>query len=663
MKASKPNNIIAIVALAFLGFYLMGVLDPNNWWGTHFIAFLPTPWKYGLLALSTIFVGLSFSSFGEKLGNMFDFFSKLPAIVAIPAIGLFMAVMFYFFPIFHDYYGDAFEYEGLLNSQIASISEFSLNPLFSLDLSPHMGRVSMASLVNVLSYVFKLNYHEVFVWMDIVCGSLFVLLWLRFIYQKIKSNTWKIILGMAGLSAPFMQIFFGHVEMYAPSILLLEIWVMLLISFIEKKQQWKLYVLFPLMIIGIKLHPTFLLLLPVWLMIFIAHIRPSAQLSKKLFTWKGLATFILAPVFAMGLILYFFILGDHKDPRTLQGAQDFERLFLPLVSPEPPLDRYNMQSFNHIFDFFNIILHWSPIALIVLTTILIGFRKKVNWEKPEILVLSLLLILYTLFLFAVNPLLSMQIDWDLFMIPAPLLLIFVALLVKEMEEEITIAHKIIPIALGIATLTIPFFAVNAMANPYSQRLESLSIRIFKTYNIWADKYLEYAVKLTSSGEEYITRKQAVIDELKPYAIIGNDLHYAQMIAFNGLFYLHSGNAENTEKARACFQEAYYYYPSLKSNILNLLQANFKVGKFQEAYMNATELVNLKYPDTRKSRRMAIHCALEAQLYEEASHHSEIYLEIFPQDSVIAKINRGLESGENLPDLKNLFAQSKKEIRN
>lgn len=537
-----------------------------------------------------------------------------------------------------------------------SLENVPLEPFYSLDISPRMGRQFMATLIDVLSYLFQVNYYQVFIGLDIFCGCMFILLGLIFIHRNIKNLHWKLVLGIIGLTAPFLQVFFGHIEMYAVSLLLLEVWVMLLIYSIETRRKWVLYLLIPLLLIGIKVHPTFMLLIPAWLMVFLAQNKVTAKFSEKLFTLKGVGIYILTPVFLLGFILYFFILGDHNDPRALTGVQDFERLFLPIITPEAPLDRYNLQSFNHIFDFANVLLLWSPAALVLLLFILIGHRKKVNWQKPSILLLLLTLVIYTAFLFAVNPLLSMPIDWDLFVIPAPLLLILIALLVREIETKNVSAAKALPIAVAFALLSTSFFAVNTLKEPYSRRLESLSIRIFKTYHIWADKYLKYAINDASSRIEGVERNEAVIAQLKPYAVAGNDLSYAQMLYDNGNRYLNFGDIANANKN---FAEANYYYPQHELVLLNLLQTNFQVGKFQDAYINATQLVELKHPSEEKSIRMAIHCTLAAEKYEEALSYSEKYLELAPNDSTIIEVKDRLSNGENIDEIINLFASPKK----
>ncbi len=653
MKLLQSKYLFSIVGLIFFSFYLIGTFNPDNWWGTHFLAFFPTPFKYSLLTFGAFLVLSSFSNVWEKYLKKIVGTKKLSAFIIIPLITILMGFAFYLFPIFEDHYGDSFEYDGMLGVVISSISDVSLNPLFSFDINPSAGRLNMSALVNLISYTFQINYYQVFVAIGILCGSLFAFFWLLFVHRNIQNTLWKTILAIAGLTAPALQIFFGHVEMYAPTFLILEAWMILLITAIETRRKWILYLLIPLTFIGLKIHQTVLLLIPIWLIVFLAQTKATSKFTEKIFSLKGITVYILAPIFALGLILYFFILGEYNDPRTLEGAHDFERIFLPIVSPAPPLDRYNLQSFNHIFDFFNAILLWSPVALIVIIGIVIGHKNKVNWEKPSILMVILALVLYTGFFFAVNPLLSMPIDWDLFVIPTPLLLILAALVVREVEDKKVPAFRLFPIAIAMALLSSSFFITNAFRYPYSQRLESLSIRIFKTYHIWADRYLRHAVNLDSSPLNSIKRNEAVIAQLRPYALVGKDLHYAQMLYDNALRHININKDIRT--ANNYLLEASQYFPGHKSITLYLMQTNFQLGKFKNAYENALQLSELKHLSEEKSLEMLIHCALAAELYDQAEAHSSSYLELAADDSTIVEVHQRLVNKDNVEQLVNLFS--------
>ena len=169
---------------------------------------------------------------------------------------------------------------------------------------------------------------------------------------------------------------------------------------------------------------------------------------------------IYIPICFVGAFLYFFVFQDYKDPRLLQDFRDIDRLFLPLLSPAPPLDRYNLFSINHIFDYFNIMMLWSPPALFLLVIIGLFYRKQINWKTPQIVITGLTFLLFTTFLFMINPLFSMPMDWDLFSLPAPILLIFVLALLKDVQPT-NLAGKILPGCLALAILSLPTFIVNA----------------------------------------------------------------------------------------------------------------------------------------------------------------------------------------------------------
>ena len=171
-------------------------------------------------------------------------------------------------------------------------------------------------------------------------------------------------------------------------------------------------------------------------------------------------------------MLYFFILKDHVDTRDLNTqVMAFDRLFLPLFSPEPPLDRYNLLSFNHIFDFLSEVLIWSPIALFILLSIILLARKSIDWNTLPVLTSGVTLLLFGGLFFVINPLLSMQLDWDMMAIPAPAFLVFVAVLAKQAERSFD-ARKLLLTCMAIAILSIPVFAVHAKPIPLSLRLEA-----------------------------------------------------------------------------------------------------------------------------------------------------------------------------------------------
>jgi hypothetical protein len=91
-----------------------------------------------------------------------------------------------------------------------------------------------------------------------------------------------------------------------------------------------------------------------------------------------------------------------------------------------------------------------------------------------------------------------------------------------------------------------------------------------------------------------------------------------------------------------------------------MEANFALKRFQKAHLYSKALIALKYPSEEHAVLSSIHCALEAQLYQEALEHSQFYLQKWPANELVQSITERLKSGKDLEQLK-LFFKTTKEI--
>ncbi len=651
----SENNGVLTVSILFFGFYCIGILYPDDLWGTHYIAFLPPLWKILLLLVSG-----SMLLFSIKITNRISapiweikphrFFHNL----AIILIGILMGFVFYKFPIVQDNYGNAFALQPFLEERVKEIPADFVENLFSLNLNPESGRTIVRQLVAFISYTVEITVEESFKWLDIVCGSVFIILWLFCVRIYLRENfLWQIIMSLAGLTAPLLLIFFGHIETYAPVFLILLTWFIGLLILLKTNRALLLWMLFLLLLLSIRLHPLMYLLIPAWILAFLHHFFHESSFIQHLFTPKGILLWVYLPVCLAGCILYFFIFEDYKDPRLLQNFNDIDRLFLPLLSPAPPLDRYNLLSANHIFDFFNIMLLWSPPSLFLAVILGLFYRRQISWKKPEVIIIGTTLLLFMTFLFMINPLFSMPMDWDLFSLPAPLLLILVLTLVRQVKYS-DLSRKTLLGCVALSLLCLPVFAVNSSVLPHSYRLESVGIRVYKTYYEHSGKYILYALSLIKNDPElYLNRKQNILNKLKKYAIPGNDIKYASLLMDNGIYFLRTSH--EFAKARDYFKQAHAYSPELKQNIVYLMEANFQLKDFAAAYKQAVKLIEIVHPDKRTALRYGIHCALEAGLFSQAQEYCKAYLADFPGDKLIQTVNERLETNSNIGELKFLFA--------
>ena len=666
MKNATPSPVVssrglALLSVFFWGLYVLGTFFPDTWWTTHFLAFLGPGWRYGFLAVATGLMAYPFVfpkgmgisprllKTSERYGHLF-----------ILAIVMLTGILIYHFPIAHDHYGDAYKLLHRLDDPVSDIPEGANEAFFRFTLSPWDGHTSVLALVTYIGYYGAMTYGKAFLWLDLVCGCLFVWVWLSFLRKYLNPGLGRLIMGLAGIAAPFMLIYFGHIESYAPVFLLFLSWQVVALMYLKTQHKGWLWALIPLLLLCMKAHPVALLFLPALGLLFIHQFaQPESWFARQL-SWKGISRWILLPVGIVGMVLYFFVFQDYNDPRDLsQTAMEFDRLFLPLVVPEPPLDHYHMLSVNHLFDYFCEMLLWSPIVWFVLLYTGIYGRKQITWNALPVLVSGLSLILLGSLFFVINPLLSMQLDWDLLAIPAPIFLVFGAAVVKEVEngEKSWISfNKILPACLALALLNVPMYMVHAQTDPLSQRLESLGIRMYHTYYEWSSKVCKFALNLPEypSSDAYISRLNDLLQRLQPEAIPQKDFEYARLLTEGGRFYLRV--QKDYPKAMSFLNRAERYYPPENLGLLYKMETHFVLKQFPEAYEYALRLMDISYPSEDKSNAIAIQCALEAGLYEEALELSVRYLKKWPNNSLINEVYRRLMADENREEIRLLFAQ-------
>lgn len=558
------------------------------------------------------------------------------------------------FPILHDHYGDAYKFVDFLDKVPKVIPDESTAHLFSLKLGTKAGMDSILSIITYVAYYGNVTFKSAFAIVGVICGSLFVLSWLLFVRHQLSNHRSQLLLVIAGIGAPFMLNFFGHQEIYPLVLLFTSVWLMLFVIYLQRKSLTLLIILIVLNILCIKLHSIAILFIPALIIGYLSHKHGSRAGFKKFLTIKGITTWILLPMILIGLFAYIFILEDYNDPRSIKGVDGIDRLFLPVISPDPPLDRYNLFSINHISDFFMQLLMLSPVALFLLVYLVSGStRKKLNWQSIPILLIGLILSLFLLLFFAVNPLLSMPIDWDLFTLPAVPLLIFSTLLVKQIEviEEPRLP-QFLSAAIGIVIVGIPFFVLHSSPDKLSHRYEALGMRIYDTYHEWSFQTIEYAL---DHGEMTIDdqhiRRRLIIDRLRPSALKNVDYEFAQLLVDDGKYWLRDKN----EPLRAIkdLESAAEYCEEDPLNHLYRMEANFAMKQYSSALVHAERLIGLQYKTKYDCYLICVHCAVMAKEYQKA----KMYVDLIVAEKAtpgMVQLQKQLITGKNLDQLEKLF---------
>lgn len=603
---TKQNTIFLIGLVFWALFTINAIWEFEFLWAIHFIHFLP-PIAKASIVVFCLLVLIFFRAFDKKILEWHTEFlhfdkAKVPILLA-------STLIFFYFNIYENVYGDSVQFIERLGYSTTNYSPKYLTHLFSLNITnPKLGNLTVLSFVRLISYVFSISHHTVFRLLGVASGLLFVGIGLYYIRLFIKNNALKWLLLLATIFSPFSQLFLGHYEIYAPAFpAALWFFIQLKVYLTSKKNKNLLLAIFAC-IICIKLHFTFILLLPSLLIIIGIKLNVK-DLTNKL-NWKSIGKFVLLPFVLLGTVAYFFIFQDYKDERFLSSSVNlYDRLFLPIVSPEAPLDNYNLFSFNHILDFTNMTFLWSTVGIFLLLVLFVFYRKSINWNKPEIILTGLSGILFTLVFFAFNPLLGMPIDFDLFSIAAPNFLIFTFFCVEQVKpKEFVRFTQGGVIAISVFSITI--FLCNHQQNSLSQRMVSTGKHIFKTYWIRSAGDIQLGLNLVKDNSAaYLQNYLKVSEELKSFATPGNDIEFANIQMAIGKHYR---LINKDYKAALQFHEsAKNYAPNFSANYIGLMECNYFLKDYSEAFKHSTKLLQYNYPTKKRALEIAIECAKKA----------------------------------------------------
>jgi len=425
--------------------------------------------------------------------------------------------------------------------------------------------------------------------------------------------------------------------------------------------------------------------------------------------FKRIVLAILIPALFLGILGYVFVFGDYNDPRTLTDFEDIDRLFLPTLSPAPPLENYNLFSGAHIYDFFNAIIGWSAALIGLVLILFIKARKSIQWGKMALIALVVTLALFMSMLFMINPLFSLPMDWDLFCFPVIFLLVLTVRVVSQIENTNNVPVPLLSI-LGITLLTLPTFYISLAPQAQSLRIRAIGSHVYKTYYEHASTYLLYSLQNEPDLESYLRAKEEIYKDLRPFARKGIDKQYADLLLDDGINYLLIDDSLN---ARIKFNEALVYFPhseiakyqlgilgpapvstlsamdkdyiELGKNALRKqqnpiqalayfdsskiaiqndparlileMEANFVLKRYKKANQLADQLVDQAFPSLAKALRITVHVSLEAENYTRAAECATQLFKIDTSDHLMETVIDRIDKNDRISELKKLFSGS------
>ncbi|MEM0997198.1 MAG: hypothetical protein AAGN35_08970 [Bacteroidota bacterium] len=635
--------------------FLLGSFRPDPWWAVHFLSFLSPLTQTIIWGLTGLLFLTAYLPAGRNfLPRLLATWSGKPAARWVPlAVATAFSLVCFAYPLPFDFYGDAPTILASFDAPEKNVDHWRI--LFSPDIfHPRAGERTVLNLVAIVHGALGGDFRQAFALLGALSGGLYLFIALRMAWKMLATPAPRGVAFAAIVGTPAALVFLGHIEVYAPLWPVLAGFAALLLRYTAHPQRNSWLLMLPLIFVALKLHLSSVLLLPVWLLAglhFFQRKRPGFQ---KRSNWKWLGLAVLLPLFLAALVVYFGVLGDHADPRFLDAdTSSYERLFLPLVSPAPPLDRYNLLGGYHLLDFFNLLLLWSPVGLLVLGMGLTAFRRQVNWNAPEHLLLGTGLILYTGLFFLINPLLSMPMDWDLMAIPAPWLAIWAVVILRDTEKGGTWTPLVGP-ALGALLLVLGVFAVHWQTQAHSERLQSIGRHVFRSYWIRSTGNIQAGLNLIAEDSaRYVDRYRANIEALRPDALLEVDEEYAILLARLGKFYRTRRNIGEAEKYHL---DAFSYFPDQGGNLIGLMECAYFKGDFSTGMIHARRLVELQYPTRQKSLAIGVEIALRANNWPVAADWTAAYRAQWPDDPAYQYIEESLASDSGRVELTKVYGR-------
>lgn len=643
MKERDKKPIIIGVACTLISLYLFGWIFPEVFWGTHFLAYLS---PLSLTVIAVLILAIAFTP-GKNLSAALKKLDGLKPIIERIAFTLLFGLLIFFFPILNDGYGDAFKFESFLSTVPTVVPEDAWDGMLELSLSPWAGQDATLGLITLVAKSFGITYKAAFHLFDLAFGLAFIFVWIMMVQEEIREAKWRFLLIIACLLAPVSLIFFRHIEVYAPvaffSLVLMYSlkkaavkstpgnWILLAISFL----------------FSLRVHPALLVYLPAICLAIIYHISGIETVN-----WKRISLFLFIPLILIWAGLYFFVFGDHVDDRSLaETAMEFDHLFLPIFSPQPPLDDYNLFSFHHLFDYLQEILLWSPVSLFLIGISTLGIRGLVGCNDRTLVVLLVALIPAVGLFFVINPLLSMPIDWDLIALPFPALLAVSLIIAKPLSNKVE-SVLVVRMGLIIVILASGFIVLHRSNESTAQRHEDLGFRIYSSYYLWTSNVLERSIKMRElSVEEEVKLRDAILKKMN--RDIGAEVNpeYSTVLKEQAKTLLRE--LDRADEALAYLQKAYAYHPDSKNVLTMLVETYYRMENYVGAFAIAEEMVQKALPNEEKALKVAIQCGLEAGRYQATLEYSRRFLESY-ESAEISEVERRLAAKDRVESLRFLF---------
>lgn len=407
-------------------------------WGFNHLIFLPRAYTIlyivlGLFALLTPLFSTSLNwgiLFTNWLSKIFfesprKYYNRLIFIVSC-------IILFFLFPMPNHFLGDGYALLSNLASPRVSFAKWT-------EKGATMVLLAVQALLGGKNEATSLLAFRI---VSAISGG--VAIWFFFLVAEIisKDHWRRIWIFSASLFSGVMLLFFGYVENYPMLWIGLSGFIYFSLKYlVTGKGFWASSLFF---LFGFFIHLKILVFLPAYIFVIIRRGKGRALYDRfKVIFWILVG---IAALISISLIL--------KKYRT---DLYFENMFLPLFSGKPIDPSYFVFSLSHLLDCLNMLLILSPFLFLFLV---LSSRGIFEFLRRDITIfLAIASVGNLLFLFLIDPTLTMPRDWDLFSLEAfCLTLLIVILMPRKIESS---ALKIMGSSIILlAIISLPYLLTN-----------------------------------------------------------------------------------------------------------------------------------------------------------------------------------------------------------
>ena len=450
-KSTRERHVLAVIlfwtvlTLANVAGYFF---HPGVLWGVHLFGFLPLPFLLCHIVLSiTAIIYCARGNVDKPVARLAQFMTRKPWQFLSIVIVLFIAEA-YFFRVRVPLLGDSFLLSNNLQNTFRGrhLLHFSQEPIgfyYFYILNYLLGTTTYPGILTG------------FLLGEILLGIGFIINIYFIVRNTIEDEKIGFLIFVFLMSAPYMQILFGYVEIYSVVLFAISLNILFFVLTLNKKLSLSV------------VAPAFLLLVSVHYLA--AMMAPSFfYLAYREYRQNGVANIFKGMLASAVLLVFLFWIVDFDVERFIRDVNT--RHYLSIVGSDPVYQPYTLFSMYHAIDLANLLMLMCPWGLLlVLFAMKQGIHNILSTDLSRILLLSIAP--FFLFLCLAKFDLGMAKDWDISSSFFLIVMFFASYVVSRPE---VIGINVMGMVVIISFLnSLIYFQVNATPDSSVERAESL----------------------------------------------------------------------------------------------------------------------------------------------------------------------------------------------